>query len=119
MSRVALAAGRVATVGDVNEVFPGQLGLQRFEDAQPANALSNAPMAWRLPRSLTVDGSVPLRGRFCVAGRVMQIQALITAMSLNSPLAMRFCHSAGPVLCTLVPLASTATVTGMSTTSNS
>jgi hypothetical protein len=33
--------------------------------------------------------------------------------------AMRCCHSAGPVWCTLVPLESTATVTGMSFTSNS
>ena len=41
------------------------------------------------------------------------------AMPLNSPLAMRFCHSAGPLACTLAPLESTATVTGMSLTSNS
>ena len=34
-------------------------------------------------------------------------------------LAMRCCHSAGPVWWTLVPLVSTATVTGMSLTSNS
>jgi hypothetical protein len=40
-------------------------------------------------------------------------------MVLNSPDAMRFCHSAGPVMWALVPPASTATVTGMSTTSNS
>ena len=40
-------------------------------------------------------------------------------MPLNSPEAIRFCHSAGAVLCTLMPLASTATVTGISTTSNS
>ena len=33
--------------------------------------------------------------------------------------AMRCCHSAGPVWWTLVPLESTATVTGMSLTSNS
>lgn len=33
--------------------------------------------------------------------------------------AMRDCHSAGPVVWTLVPKLSTATVTGMSTTSNS
>ena len=32
---------------------------------------------------------------------------------------MRDCHSAGPVVWTLVPRLSTATVTGMSTTSNS
>ena len=30
-------------------------------------------------------------------------------MPLNSPLAMRFSHSAGPVMCALVPPASTAT----------
>ena len=46
-------------------------------------------------------------------------QAAATGMLLNSPVAMRFCHSAGPVMCALVPPASTATVTGMSTTSNS
>ena len=34
-------------------------------------------------------------------------------------LPIRACHSRGPVWCTLVPLASTATVTGMSLTSNS
>ena len=34
-------------------------------------------------------------------------------------LPMRACHSRGPVWCTLVPPASTATVTGMSCTSNS
>ena len=40
-------------------------------------------------------------------------------MPLNSPVAMRFSHSAGPVMWALVPPESTATVTGMSTTSNS
>ena len=33
--------------------------------------------------------------------------------------AILFAHSAGPLWCTLVPFASTATVTGMSFTSNS
>ena len=46
-------------------------------------------------------------------------QADVMSMPLNSPLAMRFSHSAGPVMWALVPPASTATVTGMSTTSNS
>ena len=46
-------------------------------------------------------------------------QAAATPMPLNSPVAMRFCHSAGPVMWALVPPESTATVTGMSTTSNS
>jgi hypothetical protein len=32
---------------------------------------------------------------------------------------IRACHSFGPVMCAEVPPASTATVTGMSTTSNS
>ena len=47
------------------------------------------------------------------------VQALATVMPLNSPEAMRWLHSAGPVMWALVPPASTATVTGMSTTSNS
>ena len=46
-------------------------------------------------------------------------QAPVTPIPLNSPVAMRFCHSAGPVMWALVPPESTATVTGMSTTSNS
>ncbi len=46
-------------------------------------------------------------------------QAVAREMPLNSPEAMRWLHSAGPVMCALVPPASTATVTGMSTTSNS
>ena len=46
-------------------------------------------------------------------------QPALTEMPLNSPVLMRFCHSAGPVMWALVPPASTATVTGMSTTSNS
>ena len=46
-------------------------------------------------------------------------QALARSITLYSPLAIFFCHSAGPVMWALVPPASTATVTGMSTTSNS
>jgi UMF1 family MFS transporter len=54
-----------------------------------------------------------------VRRRVNRRHPAATAMPLNSPIAMRFCHSAGPVMWALVPPASTATVTGMSTTSNS
>jgi len=39
--------------------------------------------------------------------------------TLTGILPMRACHSLGPVWCTDVPLESTATVTGMSLTSNS
>ena len=39
--------------------------------------------------------------------------------TLTGILPIRACHSRGPVVCTLVPWASTATVTGMSLTSNS
>ena len=46
-------------------------------------------------------------------------QPAVTAMCLNSPVAIFFCQVAGPVMCALVPAESTATVTGMSTTSNS
>ena len=46
-------------------------------------------------------------------------QPAATGILIALPEAMRCCHSAGPVMCALVPPASTATVTGMSTTSNS
>ncbi len=42
-----------------------------------------------------------------------------TSMPLNSPVAIFSFQTAGPVMWALVPPASTATVTGMSTTSNS
>jgi len=44
------------------------------------------------------------------------VQGQTTATGI---LPMRACHSRGPVWCTLVPWASTATVTGMSVTLNS
>ncbi len=90
----ALAVGRVARVGKVDEAFVRQFGPQRVEDAEaPDAAVEHADRRWA--------------------------QASSIMMVLNSPLAMRFCHSAGPVMWALVPPASTATVTGMSTTSNS
>ncbi len=46
-------------------------------------------------------------------------QAAVTAIFANAPEAMRCCHSFGPVSCTDTPFESTATVTGMSFTSNS
>ena len=89
------AVGRVRVVGEVNKVFVRQLFLQGPQHAQAPNAaVKNA------------DGRV-------------HAQPALTPMPLNSPVAMRFCHSAGPVMWALVPPASTATVTGMSTTSNS
>jgi hypothetical protein len=91
----------VRGVGQVDEVLAGQLGPQRLEDAQAADAaVENA------------DGN-------CGGQANDATQAAVTAMFLNSPVAIFLLHSAGPVVCTLVPPASTATVTGMSTTSNS
>ena len=46
------------------------------------------------------------------------VQAATTAIPPSRP-PMRACHAFGPVSCTLVPAESTATVTGMSLTSNS
>jgi len=94
--RASLAVGRVQAVGQVGEAHARQLGAQGPQHAQAADpAVEHADMA------------------------SLRFQADATVMPLNSPLAMRFCHSAGPVMCALVPPASTATVTGMSTTSNS
>ncbi len=54
------------------------------------------------------------RASSAALSRTVRTQATETGI-----LPIRACHSLGPVLCTLVPNASTATVTGMSTTSNS
>src|SRR5688572_23245624 len=78
-----LAIRRMRGVGEVDEIFSRQLGAQRLEDAQAADAA--VEYAYR-------------------------IQAAATGMFLNSPLAIFFCHSAGPVMWALVPPASTATV---------
>ena len=89
------AIWRVRRVREIDEVLVRQFGAQRLKDAQAADAAIED------------------------ADRGPGVQAAATGMFLNSPVAMRFCHSAGPVMCALVPPASTATVTGMSTTSNS
>ena len=99
---VALAIGRVGAVGDVDEVLGQQCGAQGVQHRQAADAAVE-----------DADRGVAVRG---VPRRA---QAAATGMPLNSPLAMRLAHSAGPVMWALVPPASTATVTGMSTTSNS
>ena len=98
----ALAIGRVRAVGDVDDVFARQGGAQRLQHRQAADAAVEH-----------ADGCG------AVGAVARWRQAAETAMPLNSPLAMRFSQSAGPVMCALVPPASTATVTGMSTTSNS
>jgi hypothetical protein len=103
LRRVALAIGRMAAIGKIDEVLLGQFGAQGAQDAQPTN-----------PAVEDTDG---LAGLHRFSRRTDQ--APVTLMPLNSPVAMRFCHSAGPVMWALVPPASTATVTGMSTTSNS
>ena len=50
---------------------------------------------------------------------LMRFAASLAHSTVSGILPMRRCHSRGPVSCTDVPLASTATVTGMSFTSNS
>ena len=97
----ALAVGGVRVVGKVDEALVRQFGQQRAQHAQAADAAVEH-----------ADGGIGVR-------RGRRLQAAVTATPLNSPLAMRFSHSAGPVMWALVPPASTATVTGMSTTSNS
>jgi hypothetical protein len=85
----------VGVVGQIHKAFVWQCLLQGPQHTQAPNAaVKNA------------NGGI-------------HIQPALTPMPLNSPVAMRFCHSAGPVMWALVPPASTATVTGMSTTSNS
>ncbi len=61
------------------------------------------------------------RRRFFIGSKCLQgaNQAPATLMPLNSPVAIFSFHTAGPVMWALVPPESTATVTGMSTTSNS
>ncbi len=98
MGIVPFAIGRVAAVGDVDEVFIRQLGPQGLQNTQTANTAVKYPNQDRPPTLA---------------------QTLVTGIFLNSPVAIFFCHSAGPVMWALVPPASTATVTGMSTTSNS
>ena len=98
MRIVALAIRRVAAVGDIDKISPGNSARSARKMLRPPTPLSKTPMG----AVLGVDR-----------------QAAATGMVLNSPVAIFFCHSAGPVMCALVPPASTATVTGMSTTSNS
>ncbi len=93
---VAFAVGREGAVGDIDETCIRDFDQQGAQHAQAAHPAVKNPNS--------------------VAGGV---QALATVMPLNSPDAMRLLHSAGPVMWALVPPASTATVTGMSTTSNS
>ncbi|EWS64270.1 hypothetical protein Y695_02487 [Hydrogenophaga sp. T4] len=88
----AFAVGGVRTVGEVNVAGFWYFEQQGAQHAQAAHPAVKNP-----------DG----------------LQAAATEMPLNSPEAMRLLHSAGPVMWALVPPASTATVTGMSTTSNS
>ena len=94
----AFAIRRIARIREVDEVLARQLAHQRAQHAQAPDAAVEDPDRGLGPRLA---------------------HAAATAMFLNSPVAMRFCHSAGPVMWALVPPASTATVTGMSTTSNS
>ena len=99
-----LAVGRVGRVGQVDKVFLRQFSAQGAQHAQAAHTAVKDP-----------DRGCGLR----CAAQGYGPQAMVRGMDLNSPLAMRSFQIAGPVICALVPPASTATVTGMSTTSNS
>jgi hypothetical protein len=72
------------------------------------------PAGGRTTRShkMAYERSPPAQGGFAYCPRIDTPPSCWLA-------AMRADHSAGPVLWTLVPFESTATVTGMSTTSNS
>jgi hypothetical protein len=102
MGVIALAIGRVAIVGQVHQRLQRHFRLQGAQHAQ-------AP-----------DATVKDANRSVAdCGHSVLDQREVTGIFLNSPVAIFFCHSAGPVMWALVPPASTATVTGMSTTSNS
>ena len=92
-SGISLAIRCMGAVGHVDKIFCRHVPLQGLQNAQAAHAAVKHPDR--------------------------RVHWLFTAMPLNSPEAMRLDHSAGPVMWALVPPASTATVTGMSTTSNS
>ncbi len=67
-----------------------------------------------------VSGAPPSHGSLCPPRAPQTAAPQPEAYStVTGILPMRACHSLGAVLCTLVPLESTATVTGMSRTSNS
>jgi len=100
-----LPIGSKSAVGVVDKIFAWQLAAQGPQNAQATDAAVENTNRRMLPVSVSVVC-------FCA-------HAWFRAMPLNSPDAMRLCHSAGPVMWALVPPASTATVTGMSTTSNS
>ena len=106
---VSFTIRRKPAVCQIHKGFVWQLGLQSLQNAQSTHATVKHPdrcQAWERHVVWQMVGW-------------QWLQRLVTAMPLNSPLAMRLDHSAGPVMWALVPPASTATVTGMSTTSNS
>lgn len=80
---------------------------------------SEAALYWRQYNQATHEKTA--RRRFLGFKRYPRSQAYApaTEMPLNSPVAIFSFQIAGPVMWALVPPASTATVTGMSTTSNS
>ena len=87
--------------------------------AEPDAGMCVGATAKKPPEGGSLSLHLMLRQAPCGPRDTNAHQAAATPMPLNSPEAMRFCHSAGPVMWALVPPASTATVTGMSTTSNS
>ena len=109
---VVLAHGALSLAFPVDEVLAVRtFSATQVQDAATAGLASDVFLGYAFEES----------GRRIrlVDGPALLARYAATSMPLNSPVAMRCFHSAGPVLCALVPPASTATVTGMSTTSNS
>ena len=77
---VALAIRRMPAVAHVQKMLLRQLGAQGAQHTQAAHAAVKNP-----------DGHPGER-------QVQGVQAAVTAMFLNTPVAIFFCHSAGPVM---------------------
>lgn len=90
----------MAGIRQVEEGFGRQFGTDRAQDGEPSETGVEDP-----DRCL----------RACRHGGM----ASADHAAATGILPILACHSAGPVLCTEVPALSTATVTGMSFTSNS
>ena len=108
----AFAVGGEAGVGQVQQLLGGQGSADVAQHRQATDAgvehADRAPATWRRHRMQPVN-------TLCA----LPLQATETGILPTEDLVIRSCHSAGPVVCTEVPVASTATVTGMSWTSNS
>jgi hypothetical protein len=85
-----------------------------------SSAKVEVAIGFLLPLSLKGEGRlVVLRGGFLDLAHRDRSRANLNQLAATGILPIRALHSRGPVSCTDVPRESTATVTGMSLTSNS